>query len=1800
MATLTLEDIVNMYKYGQTTANPGAPVRAEGVTSTIDVDMSEYMADDAWFAVPAQFYIVQDFFNAPSGAFQYGRSYSFTEVKEILEILNPNKHYTDKWDTQQYEWDNGPAGTDSLFNRAMIYNSVQFKLEANFVMDAVGEKSLGSWRVIPDPGFHENFNYDSTDGLAIILNPALEYVYDPDGIGRTVNINFINPINFSSTPYTESMFDQDADQNIPSWSVANFDKELIFSTASETVTIKSGEIVVPFLSNIEENGNGGVHPTFLESIISLFAEAKTLTSPLVLDLDNDGIELTSLTGTGAVYWDLDADGMREASGWVTGGDGLLAIDLNADGIINDNSELFGNTENVSNGFGKLGSYDSNGDGQITAADAAFSLLKVWVDENGNGYSEEAELHTLTELAITSISLAYTDTTITNNGNTIKELGTFVQNGTTKSIVDAWFAYDDVNTVYNGDYTLDVRTLFMPTLRGYGNLPDLHIAMSLDNTGTGNLLDLVAGLASHDFASIFDAGTNAGGVVRGVMMRWAGVDDVDPASRGPNVDAQELAFLEKLVADDFIQRGSNLPREQAGDMLSSAFDQAFDNFYARIMAQTSAGEIFEGTWNYDPVLDSFSGITGLAQDKLDALTLDAAGLASTSERGAFWSNVLRMVDTAVGVTNLSVPEQTALNTAIENSDTALDMNALLTDLSAEVPVTTLTGTTGVDTLTGGVTRDLILANSGNDTLSGGLERDELHGDAGNDSLTGGASSDLLIGGYGNDTYVYNVGDGVDTISEQGSTNGADVDVIQLGAGIALANLTFTRYGQYDLHITITNGGSYSRIIVEDQFKNAQYRVETLKFSDNSTYDLTTASVTSYGTPDDDNMDGISIGGAANDIIYLYEGDDTSYGDTGDDQIYGGSGQDYLRGDAGADIVYGDAGDDHLEGNAGSDALFGGDGNDSLEGGSEDDSLEGGAGNDLMDGGTGNDIYIYGSGNDVIKESGGSGTDEVRLPSGLTLGSLTFARYSTSANDLIITLSTGASLTVYNTFASNSYAIETIRFFDNSTLALSTQAFTTYGTSGNDNIAGIGASASTNDTIYAYGGDDTVSASDGDDVLYGGDGNDTLTGGNGNDILYGQVGNDTLTGGAGTDTASYSDAGSAVAVSLALTTAQNTLGAGTDTLATIENLTGSGYSDTLTGDGNANVIDGGAGNDTIEGGAGNDTLIGGSGTDLLTYAAATAAISISLAVTSAQVTGGAGSDTISGFENLTGSGYNDSLTGDASANTINGGVGDDTIQGGLGNDILTGGTGIDTLSYSAATAAVTVNLATTASQNTVAAGSDTLSGFENLLGSAYNDTLTGDANANTIEGGLGNDTITGGAGSDTVSYKSATAAVTVNLTTTTAQNTVNAGSDTITGVENILGSAYNDNLTGDANANTIEGGLGNDTLNGGTGTDTLSYAGATAAITLSLATATAQSTGGAGSDTVSNFENLLGSGYNDTLTGDANANTINGGLGNDTIQGGLGNDILSGDAGTDTLSYASAASAVTISLALTSAQVTGGAGTDTISTFENLTGSAYNDTLFGDANANTINGGAGTDTLSYAAATAAITVSLATTSAQATGGAGSDTISNIENLIGSAYNDTLTGSTGTNMIEGGLGNDTMNGGTGTDTLSYASATAGITVSLALTTAQVTGGAGTDTIAGFEAILGSGYADILTGDANVNTLTGGAGNDTLIGGAGIDTLVGGTGADTYKFAAGSTGTSDVVTGFSLAEGDKINVKDVLTGFDPLTKLITDYVEFTTSGSNTIVKIDADGTGTGSTWVQIGNPYRCNRPDRRASPPQ
>ncbi|HEX9891923.1 MAG TPA: phosphodiester glycosidase family protein [Actinomycetota bacterium] len=400
----------------------------------------------------------------------------------------------------------------------------------------------------------------------------------------------------------------------------------------------------------------------------------------------------------------------------------------------------------------------------------------------------------------------------------------------------------------------------------------------------------------------------------------------------------------------------------------------------------------------------------------------------------------------------------------------------------------------------------------------------------------------------------------------------------------------------------------------------------------------------------------------------------------------------------------------------------------------------------------------------------------------------------------------------------------------------------------------------------------------ETVTGTPGNDVLCALGGDDVLEGGLGHDVIRGGGGTDTASYAGASGGVTVDLSETGPQDT-GAGTDTLAGIENLTGSPRNDVLTGNGGPNVL---------TGGPGNDILTGGGGTDTASYADASGGVTVDLSETGPQDTG-AGTDTLGGIENLTGSPQDDVLTGNGGPNVL---------IGGEGGDSLTGGAGTDTASYASSTIPVQASLA--AGSATSGAWTDTLDGIENLIGGSAGDTLTGSDAGNRLEGGPGSDTLAGLGGNDL-------------LIGGDGDDTLDGGD----GHDRLLGEGGSDHLAGGGGDDDLTGGSASDHLDGGSGDDTLA--------------------GGGGDD------HLEGGPGRDRLAGDSGNDRLEGGDGADRLYGGSGEDILLGEAGGDVLAGQDGQD-----------RLTGGSGAD------RLSGGAGNDRLSArDRARDRVHGGSGKD-------------------------------------------------------------------------------------------------------------------------------------------------------------------------------------------------------------------------------------------------
>lgn len=229
---------------------------------------------------------------------------------------------------------------------------------------------------------------------------------------------------------------------------------------------------------------GGKTPKFAIAPFTLISDLVTqgtqTISPIVLDLDGDGIETVAVAN--GVYFDHNNDGFKEKTGWASADDGLLVLDRNGNGTIDSGRELFGtNTEYISgilaeSGYEALETVDSNHDGVINSSDAQFANLKVWKDLNQNGVSDSGELLTLAEAGIASITLTHSDTEVTDaNGNIQTEIGTYTKtNSTTAAIADYNFVVDTMNTTNSTTVTIPEEIAVLPNIAGSGTTSNNNI------------------------------------------------------------------------------------------------------------------------------------------------------------------------------------------------------------------------------------------------------------------------------------------------------------------------------------------------------------------------------------------------------------------------------------------------------------------------------------------------------------------------------------------------------------------------------------------------------------------------------------------------------------------------------------------------------------------------------------------------------------------------------------------------------------------------------------------------------------------------------------------------------------------------------------------------------------------------------------------------------------------------------------------------------------------------------------------------------------------------------------------------------------------------------------------------------------------------------------------------------------------------------------------------------------------------------------------------------------------------------
>ncbi len=857
--------------------------------------------------------------------------------------------------------------------------------------------------------------------------------------------------------------------------------EDIYDSIGNTITdiLNSIDAAKSFLS---ETGN-----SLIDKIKGLFDTAENTKSPLVIDLDGDGVEtISSSTG---VHFDLDNNTFAETTGWVGKDDGLLVLDKNNNDTIDNGSELFGNNTalksgaNAANGFAALADLDSNADGKIDKSDTAFSQLKIWKDANSNGVTDAGELISLADASIQSISTSYNSQTVTDSqGNAHSQTGSVTKtDGSTAAVDDVWFKVDTARTVDLAKITISEEMAGLPDIAGFGNVHSLHVAMALDTTG--HLTDLI-----KQYVSTADS-TLRTGLINSIIYAWAGVENIDPESRAAtkiygNVigDARELVCLERFLGEEYLgtwcwgEKDPN-PHGQAAPYLIQAYQELTTYVSLTLLAQTELKPYYDAitlSWNAptNNIEFNIQPIVSLLKTKYETNSAEAIEDISNLYKS------LKMQ----GATGTEIINKLSEKGNISTEGFKFYLGAMGRNI--------VSGDAANNTLSGTTSDDVLLGFSGNDTLNG---------DNGNDILDGGAGNDNLSGGYGSDTYRFGKGSGQDTINNAAYNDPNAADIISL-TELNAADVTLRRSGN-DLMIYVNGTNDSLRVSAYfngDGVSDYGYAVDRIRFSDGNKYSFA-------------------------DVVAHID----------------------LSADIPGQIISGTNIADKLIGSAGGDTLYGGDGNDFLDGGCGNDTLNGGNGNDtyLFGKGSGQDTIYY------AYDSAAGKVDTIKL-AGLNAADISLSRSGNDLL-LLVNDSNDSMRVVnhFSNDATGGYQIDKIVFADGtswnqavikSTVLVPTSADdvlfgyatsdtiiamqgddTIYGNDGNDVADG----GSGYDKLYGGNGDDQLKGGSQDDLLngdagndklYGQDSQDSLYGGDGNDFLDGGSGNDTLNGGNGNDT------------------------------------------------------------------------------------------------------------------------------------------------------------------------------------------------------------------------------------------------------------------------------------------------------------------------------------------------------------------------------------------------------------------------------------------------------------------------------------------------------------------------------------------------------------------------------------------------------------------------------------------------------------------------------------------------------------
>lgn len=679
-------------------------------------------------------------------------------------------------------------------------------------------------------------------------------------------------------------------------------------------------------------------------LAELFEAAAGLIDPLVIDLDGDGVTTTAVDQSTA-YFDLDNNGVAERAGWIEPEDGFVVHDWNGDGVVNNRSEQFAT-------FGELARHDTNGDGVISAADTAttrlmdldgdglletvtlgYDSLKVWVDANSDGKTDEGELKTLAELGITSIDLNKQAIDVIDNGNELNAKSTVsFGDGSVADIYGISFNRDTTDTDFSARIAaLDLSpehllsrfdAFLLPQVAGGGNVPTLLVT-ALENDA---VLDTWRAASDFKVAETEEFMLR----VQQLIIDWAGVGGVDPGSSEAG-NLRHIAAMEAFAGQEF--------PVSANGVRGRALDAGWEAFVAgiglRIVLQTDSDLNPGGLISYDPRTDAFSGdFTGFIEH-LGTLMFDTAATSSFDNQGllklanALWQNVDDDLTPAQDAAfdaffkqAFTLYPQAVSSQFFENSKYYDPEHNFSLDPDYE-PVKAVAGVT----LLPGGDRVVHLADVDTDfhDYEGGNDEDKLYdltlNDAGalmgtvtefNDNPIDnglayyGVGDDYYSGEDGSDRYFVTSSVGYDTIAEDNLYAGNEDDVDLILVGHSKESTILTREGD-DLFLSW--GGSGGIIRVSNQFK-VDHSIEGIIFGANAGMEV----------PE----------------VIQYDADWIK----ANAWYRGGTGRDALTGTDDAETFHGAKGDDYIDVGTGADTIIytSGDGNDVLKSGGSSTTLK----------------------------------------------------------------------------------------------------------------------------------------------------------------------------------------------------------------------------------------------------------------------------------------------------------------------------------------------------------------------------------------------------------------------------------------------------------------------------------------------------------------------------------------------------------------------------------------------------------------------------------------------------------------------------------------------------------------------------------------------------------------------------------------------------------------------------------------------------------------------------------------------